>query len=167
MAAAPPGRGPIGPFRDLAHSLGAFGASLAAVLLYGQPPPDRPAPRAEERTALPLGPARAEQARDFVEGTLRSWGHDRMVEPAILCTSELVTELRECDPDGLELRLRDDVEAVHIEIRTVGCEMRFHNLVTADNTQRAAAVSVIDHVASLWGVAPVGAGEAVWFELRV
>jgi hypothetical protein len=90
-----------------------------------------------------------------------------VVEPAVLCTSELVTELRDCDPDGLELRLRDDVDVVHIEIRTLGCETRFHDLVTADNTKRAAAVSVIDHVASLWGVAPVGAGEAVWFELQL
>ena len=135
------------------------------MLLYGQPPPDRRPPRAERRANLPLGPTRAEEARWLVEGTLRGWGHEGVVEPAVLCTSELVTELAGCEPDALELRLRDDVDAVQIEVRTAGCGSRFHDLVAADDTKRAASVSVIDHVAAIWGVTPLSGGEAIWFEL--
>ena len=136
------------------------------MLLYGSPPPERRPPRDEQRIHLPLGPDRAEQARGFVEGTLRHWGHDEVVDPALLCTIELVTELAGCTPDGLELRLRDEVDLVQIEVRTEGCESRFHHLVSADDTKRAASVSVIDHVAELWGVTPVSGGDIVWFELR-
>ena len=135
------------------------------MLLYGQLPPDDHPPRAEEQTDLPLGPDRAERARVFVEDTLRDWGHGAVVDRAVLCTSELVTELAACDPDSVALVLRHDGDSVQVEVRLVGCDNRFHDLVTQQDTKRAASVEVIDRLATLWGVSPSGAGETIWFEL--
>lgn len=136
------------------------------MLLYGKVPEERRPPRAESGTGLPLGDDRAEAARGFVEETLQGWGHTDLIDAAALCTSELVTELAECSPDGLHLLLRDDHDSVVIEVRVNGCGSRFHDLVAEENTKRAASVTVIDRVATLWGVAPHAGGEAIWFELR-
>lgn len=136
------------------------------MLLYGKVPENRRPPRAESETELPLGPDRAESARGFVERTLREWGHGGLVDAASLCTSELVTELAECAPSSLQLVVRDDEDAVLVEVRVNGCGSRFHDLVSERNTQRAASVTVIDETASLWGVAPRASGEAIWFELQ-
>ena len=100
-----------------------------------------------------------------MEETLLHWGHGAVVERAVLCTSELVTELAGCAPESIELHLRDDGEAVVVEVRVTGCDNRFHHLVAEPDTKRAASVAVIDRTAALWGVTPYGSGESVWFEL--
>jgi hypothetical protein len=134
------------------------------VLLYGKDPSHGRQLVAEKSTKLPLGDERAEVARAFVADTLEEWGWEAAAEPAVLCTSELVTTLGDVASNPLVLALHRHDDAVRIQIVTTAYDQRFHDLV-ASGTDQSRSFALVDRTAALWGVHPMASGDAVWFEL--
>ena len=117
-------------------------------------------------------PAAAAAARRFVRETLRSWEvpdrHGRLVDDAVLLTSELVTNAIVHAGTPLQVTCRMDDEEIEVAVRdshparTIGEEP-----VAADNAERTSGRGLMlpAALASSWGVSYARTAKAVWFRL--
>lgn len=109
-------------------------------------------------------PGSAALARRFVDETLGGWGCEEVAEAARLLASELVT--------NAVLHARTDL-AVVVRLVRGGVRVEVHDGNTAapvvrhyeDEAMTGRGLSLVDQMASRWGVEYTRDGKAVWFEL--
>jgi anti-sigma regulatory factor (Ser/Thr protein kinase) len=118
----------------------------------------------EARLALRPVPGSASAARQFVDETLAGWGCDGFLDASRLLVSELVT-------NGV-LHARTDLELV-LRLTRTGVRVEVHDSSPAapvvrhyeDEAMTGRGLSLVDELATRWGVERAGGGKAVWFEL--
>ena len=111
-------------------------------------------------------PASAAAARRFVAETLTTWGHDDAVDTATLLVSELVT--------NAILHARSDVDLVltetdgHLRVEVHDASPEAPQVRAYDATSMTGrGLAMVQSFAARWGVKPLPAGKAVWFELPI
>jgi anti-sigma regulatory factor (Ser/Thr protein kinase) len=123
----------------------------------------------EERSAgleLPADPTSAGKARRFVRDVLAEWGAAYLEEPAVLLTSELVTNALLHARTPMRLWLRRRAGLVRIEVLDdSGVQPARRNYDEDASTGRGLAL--VDALAAEWGVEPANGGKAVWFTLAL
>jgi anti-sigma regulatory factor (Ser/Thr protein kinase) len=108
--------------------------------------------------------------RDFVRAVLYTHGHEALVMPAALCTSELVTNVHLHTKGAAILRVRLTSARLHVSVFDESPDPP----VVARPAAGAVAcwgrgLALVEEVADMWGVADARTGryaKGVWFELR-
>ena len=116
---------------------------------------------------LPPEPASAASARAYVDEALDTVGiGSDMREPAVLLTSELVTNgiIHGCT--DVEVRLDITEDAVRVEVTDGGLEGCPVAEIVQPDAEHGRGLMIVSRLASRWGVELSGGGTAVWFELR-
>jgi anti-sigma regulatory factor (Ser/Thr protein kinase) len=108
-------------------------------------------------------PTSARAAREFVAEVLEGWGLLAQVEPAVLLTSELVTNAIIHARSQIALTIRMNGENLRVMVLDESSEQprRRHR----DDLGSGRGLGLVDALAVSWGVTPSGQGKAVWFEL--
>lgn len=124
--------------------------------------------RVEHRAATQLPPARqsASVARRFVSDTLRRWQFDSAVDAVELLTSELVTNAVVHAGTEVQIVLEAHDNLVHVEVRDLNRRQPVVRITPYDDLQTGRGLTLLDSVASAWGVASLDRGKAVWFEIK-
>ncbi|MFE7120877.1 ATP-binding protein [Streptomyces sp. NPDC057654] len=120
----------------------------------------------------PSTPTAPKICRDFVRSVLAASGLEHLAEVAVLCTSELVTNVHQHAKGDVLLVAAVEPAHVRIEVRDDG-----PGLAELPATRRAAesgdtngrGLFLVYAMADLCGVtaAAVGGGKGVWFQLNV
>lgn len=143
--------------------------------LKGKPPvrwwggPGADDPRVVDLRAeaeLPPDPSSASGARRFVRDVLDAWGIPELEEPAILLTSELITNalLHARTPMKLRLYRRDGLLRVEVCDDSGRPPVRRHY---SDDASTGRGLALVEALADEWGVDPANGGKAVWFTLSL
>lgn len=120
------------------------------------------------RLELPGAPASVRSARRLVAEALRSWELEHLEEPAVLLTSELVTNSVLHARTKLAVEVGRTAEVVRVVVRDGSRRrplQRRHDVTAATGR----GLGLLDAVAWRWGCedAPPPYAKAVWFELPV
>ncbi|MEV0257733.1 ATP-binding protein [Streptomyces sp. NPDC050732] len=115
---------------------------------------------------LTANPVQIRRTRRIVTALLRYWGWDEQIDPALLCVTELLTNVfRHACCENCELRL----EASPLVLRIVVSD-RSHDLPVVREAEPLAeggrGMSLIVASADAWGADPTDAGKDVWAEFR-
>jgi len=116
---------------------------------------------------LPPEPASVASARAYVDEALDTVGiGSAMREPAVLLTSELVTNgiIHGCT--DVEVRLDITEDAVRVEVTDGGVDGCPVAEVVQPDAEHGRGLMIVSRLASRWGVELSRSGTAVWFELR-
>ena len=115
-------------------------------------------------TRLPAHPAASRAARAFVAGELSGWGLEAAVDDATLLVSELVT--------AAVLHVRSPVDVVVRKVRTaVRVEVLEDGQRSAPpfdldlDTSVGRGMSLVEAVATRWGIDQTCSGQTIWFEI--
>jgi anti-sigma regulatory factor (Ser/Thr protein kinase) len=117
---------------------------------------------------LPASPSSVHAARHFVRRTLHDWSRSKIIEPAALMTSELVTnavQYSRTDPDG------GTTIAVRVLATRRGVRIEVDDDSTAPPVPREATdeggrgLAIVDTMSTMWGTHANQSGKTVWFEL--
>lgn len=113
---------------------------------------------------LPPGPLSAGAARSFVDATLAEWGYGHLSEIVRLLTSELVTNalLHAGTNMAIVVRFTDDRIRVEVEDASPAWPTR---LSYAEDAATGRGLTIVEEIASAWGVRRIPGGKAVWFEV--
>ena len=130
------------------------------MLLYGDSPPAGEPTLELLRRPLAMD-APVEAAREILERTLPRWGWDDAVGPASWCAATVIAALGPAAPEALELFAYRRAHQLTVELHCTHLVIPFHRLLGED--ERLAS---IDTAVELWGIRPLGDGDAVWFEFR-
>lgn len=133
------------------------------MMLYGDGPATDTATDVEE-VDLPAGPDAARVVRDTLMRALDSWGWAHRSDDATLCASDLVSVVLDAGYHDLHLVVCHLSDRISVEIRCRRGECRFADVLSQGDGGRS--ITVVDDLATVWGVRPTGDGDAVWFELR-
>jgi hypothetical protein len=114
--------------------------------------------------ALPADADAPHAVRVALDEVLARWGWDHHREVAGLCASELATVALEAGYGRLALVARRGPDHLGVELHCRDASCRFADVLGTPANGRA--LGVVDRLATLWGVRPLGDGDAVWFELR-
>lgn len=129
------------------------------MLLYGDnPPADEPTLELLRRP-LPADAKAVDAAGAIISTALERWGWEETVDAASGCLAAVLRALTHLEPDSVELFAYRRAHQLTIELHFTGHDARFHQLLGHDPR-----LAMIDSMAPLWGVRPLGEGEAVWFE---
>jgi hypothetical protein len=131
------------------------------VLLYGDSPPSGEPTLELLRRSVPVDGDAPSAACTMLDTALERWGWDGTVEAANGCLTAVVGSVVEAGAETVELFAYRRAHQLNVEVHFCGTESRFHHLLGAEP-----GLGRIDSLASLWGVRPLGEGEAVWFEFR-
>lgn len=117
-------------------------------------------------TRLPAHPASSRAARAFVADHLLSWDVEEAVDDATLLVSELVTAAVLHVRTPIDLVVRKVKSAVRVEVLDDG---RRANLALDPDFESAVGrgFSLVEVVASRWGIEETGGGQTVWFEIAL
>src|SRR6266536_1990599 len=116
-------------------------------------------------------PAAAAAARRFVRETLHSWGaadRSRLVDDAVLLTSELVTNSIVHAGTPLRVSCRPDGGEVEVTVRDRHPARTIHDAFAAvDDAERTSGRGLMlpAALASSWGVSYARSAKAVWFRM--
>jgi anti-sigma regulatory factor (Ser/Thr protein kinase) len=123
---------------------------------------------AVRRAAKHLPPARQSPsaARHFVGEMLRRWHRDSAVEPAELLVSELVTNAIVHAGTDVQIVLEAMDHTVHVEVIDLSRRRPVARLAPYDDLQTGRGLTLLEQVATQWGVAPLERGKSVWFEIE-
>lgn len=115
------------------------------------------------------GAASVAVARRFLRDVLREWGvPEPVVEPAILCVSELVTNAVIHTHGGYLVRVVLDDHRVHVSVHDSGTSGAARVAAATDPLQvHGRGLQVVEALASSWGHEVGDDGLSVWFELAV
>lgn len=124
--------------------------------------------RTARRAATNLPPARQSPsaARHFVAEMLRRWHLESAIEPAELLISELVTNAVVHAGTDVQLVVEAHDRVVHVEVIDLNRRPPVTRLMPYDDLQTGRGLTLLQNVASSWGVAPLDHGKAVWFEIN-
>ncbi|MGA4841223.1 ATP-binding protein [Streptomyces sp. G45] len=115
---------------------------------------------------LTAEPAQIGRVRRIVAALLRHWGWDEVIDPALLCVTELLANVgshacsRECD-----LRLESSPLFVRI---VVSDDCKSMPVVRGQDplAEGGRGMLMIAATADGWGAVPTATGKSVWAELR-
>jgi hypothetical protein len=163
-------------------SLGSFAAEVAGALLAAQSVPNAPVELVCEQLSVgaaePLGTAYlrlpADEtgpglARRFLDATLQGWGvADTVVEAALLCASEVVTNvvLHVRESSVIRVHRHHDRLIVHVHQPSVADVPEIKPADLDDPLAVAGrGLLLVDAVSSRWGATSTGSVSCVWYEL--
>jgi hypothetical protein len=135
--------------------------TVARVLLYGDSPPTGEPTLELLRRPVPTDEAGAGTACAQLATALERWGWEGTVEAARSCLTAVVGAAVDAGSEAIELFAFRRAHQLNVEVHFSGADQRFHQLLGHEP-----GLAVIDSLATLWGVRPLGDGEAVWFEFR-
>jgi PAS domain S-box-containing protein len=117
------------------------------------------------RVILPPEVASARRARHLLTEELERWGEAELVETAVLCVSEVVTNavVHAGTPVALEIALRAD--RVRIEVADGGAAPPERVEADADAVH-GRGIAIVELLSAGWGVEQRDEGKCVWFELE-
>lgn len=120
------------------------------------------------RAATHLAPVRRSPsaARHFVSDMLRSWHLESAIEPTELLISELVTNAVVHAGTEVQIVLEASAETVHVEVIDLNRRPPVARLAPYDDLQTGRGLTLLQSVASDWGVHLLEQGKAVWFEVE-
>jgi|HubBroStandDraft_6_1064221.scaffolds.fasta_scaffold900213_1 anti-sigma regulatory factor (Ser/Thr protein kinase) len=114
------------------------------------------------RTAVfPDNPA---HARRIVRWTLEGASGD-VVEVAELLVSELLTNAIVHGGDRASLVVDVTAEHIHVEVLDSSAAVGVEPLRVGPSSEHGRGLTIVDALASSWGVSPRYLGKAVWFDL--
>ena len=106
----------------------------------------------------------ARQARRFVDETLRRWECDDLLDTVELLVSELVTNAVIHARSDVDVSVQLLSDRVRIEVADQSPDgVRRRELSTEGSSGRG--ISMVESLASAWGVTTTRAGKSVWFEV--
>jgi anti-sigma regulatory factor (Ser/Thr protein kinase) len=124
------------------------------------------APFPAEQIVLPAEPASAARAREFIRGLLRTSRHRSLEDAALLCVSELVSNVsvhtgsHHCvvtvvdEPDDILIEVADEAPDIPRLARS------------GPETESGRCLRIVDALALEWGVKREnGSGKSVWLRL--
>jgi len=129
------------------------------VLLYGDNPPAGEPTLELLRRPLPIDAKATDTACAIVSTALDRWGWEAAIDAVSGCLSGVLRAVTEVEPETVELFAYRRAHRLTVELHFTGHDARFHQMLGHDPR-----LAVIDTLAPLWGVRPLGDGEAVWFE---
>ncbi|MGH9182710.1 MAG: ATP-binding protein [Acidimicrobiales bacterium] len=108
----------------------------------------------------------AAAAREFLHGTLRSWGCEHLEEVAVMLANEVVSNavLHARSEVGLSVRLANHVLRVEVSDRDPSLPRLRPPVAEVGTGGRG--LLLVDALSSRWGSRPHGEGKVVWFELE-
>lgn len=117
------------------------------------------------RTTFPAVPASAAAARRFVADALLDSGlSDRVVEDAVLLTSEAVTDNLAHSGAAMDFVVMADESMARVEVHDLSLEGPARPCFVDVSAER---LRVIDAVAEAWSISACpDHGRCLWFELR-
>jgi anti-sigma regulatory factor (Ser/Thr protein kinase) len=120
------------------------------------------------RAATHLAPVRRSPsaARHFVTEMLRRWHLDSAVEPTALLISELVTNAVVHAGTDVQIVLEAVDDTVHVEVIDLNRRLPVSRFAPYDDLQTGRGLTLLESVATAWGVAPLEHGKAVWFDVK-
>lgn len=126
--------------------------------------------RVHAELRVPSRPESVAAARHFAEPILGVFGHVGLAEIVVLLLSEVVTNavvhVRATDEGEIRVELQATDGRVRVEVHDH--DHRVPELRTAGPGQESGrGLSLVNGLASAWGVRPEPAGKAIWFEVRV
>jgi anti-anti-sigma factor len=132
--------------------------SLEQALRYARARP----PRLQERLALGPVPTAVRASRAFVREVCDRWGLQELAEPAALLASELVTNAVVHAGTAMELRVKLRGPRLLVAVRDQ--DPNLEGLLAAkEGGDRGRGLTIVDRVASAWGVRQRKAGgKTVW-----
>lgn len=119
--------------------------------------------------ALPCDPAAAGAARTLVSQVLDTWGCAHLADPALLVTSEFVSNAvrhsrQDADGRGFLLHLRCGAHAIWVEVHDADPRLPSPRRTSAlDDGGRG--LQIVDVIARRWGARRTSTGKALWAEL--
>jgi serine phosphatase RsbU (regulator of sigma subunit)/anti-sigma regulatory factor (Ser/Thr protein kinase) len=119
-----------------------------------------------DRQALPEGDHAAAVAREFVARTLEQQGAARLVETAVLLTSELVTNALLHGMPTVHVDVLEVPDGFRIAVTDEHPRLPTPRQATRDD-EHGRGLLLVQHLADRWGVDPNPPGKSVWFELRI
>jgi anti-sigma regulatory factor (Ser/Thr protein kinase) len=120
----------------------------------------------DARTDLVAGPTAPSHARRFVREVLAQWGLAGVSETVILLANELVTNA--VLHAGTDITLDVSLSDATVRVEVVDASPRELSPARYGATaQTGRGLTLVQKVASDWGVTPRGSGKAVWFEVTV
>jgi anti-sigma regulatory factor (Ser/Thr protein kinase) len=96
---------------------------------------------------------------------LHRWGLDRAVDSAQLLTSELVTNAVVHAGTEVQVILEAHDDVVHIEVIDLTQRPPVVRFTPYDDLQTGRGLTLLDTVASAWGVDALERGKSVWFDI--
>jgi DNA-binding NarL/FixJ family response regulator len=106
----------------------------------------------------------ARQARRFVDETLRRWECDDLLDTVELLVSELVTNAVIHARSDVDVSVQLLTDRVRIEVADQSPDGVRRREVTTDGSS-GRGISMVETLATAWGVTATRAGKAVWFEV--
>jgi hypothetical protein len=132
------------------------------VLLYGDSPASGEPTLELFRKAVPVDADVAANASAHLARALQRWGWEATVDAANGCATAVIDTVVEAGADSLELFAFRRAHQLNVEVHFSGTATRIHQLLPTD-----ARLARIELLTDLWGVRPLGDGEAVWFEFHL
>lgn len=123
-----------------------------------------PGPQPEAGIELPGDSSSVAAARRFVAATLEAWGCGEVVGPAVLVTSELVTNAWRHAGAGCRLRLVRQATVVRIEVADAAPSPPEPRRVAEDD-EGGRGLLIVSALSAAWGVDPAERGKVTWAEL--
>lgn len=118
----------------------------------------------EAAVELPSGPSSVAAARRFVAATVQTWGLDAVVGPAVLVTSELVTNAWQHAGMGCGLRLVRAAGVLRVEVADAGPATPQPRRAS-DDDEGGRGLLIVSAVSAAWGIDPAPQGKVTWAEL--
>ena len=131
------------------------------MLLYGDAPPTGEPTLELLRRSVPVDEAAPGTACTLLGPALERWGWELAADSAGICVNAAVAAMVDAGVEVIELFAYRRAHQLTVEVHFTGTDSRFHHLLGIDPR-----LARIDALAPLWGVRPLGDGEAVWFEFR-
>jgi hypothetical protein len=114
--------------------------------------------------ALDFHPSAPKAGRRVVAKALVSWGLDRHVGVAQLCTTELVTEALRHGRSPLHLVVQRWTDCVHVTVID-GAKNHDETRDLGPYSESWTRQRIVEGLVGSWGVEPVPAGTAAWFDV--
>ncbi|HZG95592.1 MAG TPA: ATP-binding protein [Mycobacteriales bacterium] len=120
------------------------------------------------RAATQLPPARQSPgaARRFVSDMLRRWKFDSAVDSVELLTSELVTNAVVHAGTDVQVVLEASDGHIHVEVIDLNRRPPVVRFTPYDDLQTGRGLTLLENVASAWGVDTLERGKSVWFDVE-
>lgn len=117
------------------------------------------------RAQLAPAPTSARDARHFVRTTLGEWHCDGLVDIVTLLVSELVTNAVLHARSTIELRLRQDRNAIRVEVGDASSVAPVLRRYESD-AMTGRGLALVSELAQDWGVEDRPSGKSVWFVVQ-
>jgi anti-sigma regulatory factor (Ser/Thr protein kinase) len=116
------------------------------------------------RLTLQPEPTSVRQARLFVSGWTRTWGHQQLIASAALLTSELATNAIRHARGAFQIDVAKTDHGIRVGVTDASQELPVVRRLQ-EVEEEGRGMLLVDAIASSWGVEARDPGKRVWFEL--